>query len=218
MKKKILLLGMVLLISSLGISSSVFSSLLTYQDLINQKEIQIDDKIFFDFSYTSSASGGANPVLAKDIIVELVETPLNPGFKFIANWSVSSGQVLDSLIRYSVRVLDGGNPIKDISLKMEDYNSSGNGGVAIAETNSLVPDSLMVYNYSGGTRDFDQIFFNRTIGPIAVVKDIVLIGIDGEARVSKVINQFSEVPAPSALLLLGPGLFGLLILKRRFID
>lgn len=218
MKKKILLTLIVLIVSCIGVTSPGFSSLLTYQDLINQNKIIIDDKIFYDFSYTSSAFGGANPISANDVMVELIETPFNPGFRFIANWSASSGQGLDSLIRYSVRVLDGGNPIKDITLKMEDYYSSGNGGVAIAETTSLGTESLFVYSYSGGTKDFDQLFFNPTNGPITIVKDIVVIGVDGEASVLKVINQFSEVPVPPALFLLGPGLLGLFALKRKLMN
>ncbi len=166
----------------------------------------IDDKVFYDFTYAASGSGGAVAIPAGGVTVHVINTPKNPGLRFTAPWSVGPGQTLDSLIQYWVAVNPGGFAIKDVSLRIGGYGHSGNGVVTVAENVGVA--NLFVFD-DGVTRDFDSVNITPTMGPLHLEKDIAVNGQQGIAAVSEVVNQFSEVPEPQSLLLLGTALAGL---------
>ncbi len=164
---------------------------------------QLDDKLFFDFSYTGTGLGGANAISAGGIMVTPVSTPFNPGLQFSANWSVGPGQELDSLISYKVLVLPGGAPITDISATMTGSASTSTGIVSVDEATNQGNTVSLLDSAATGTIAFDETTFAPKFGPLTVNVDIqVSAGANGTATVSTVTNQLSEtaVPEPSTLV------------------
>jgi len=188
----------------------------------------IDDKLFYNFAYSSAL------VPAGSVAVAPISMPYNPGFAFSAGWGAIGSMVVDSHITYYVAVLQGGFPIGDISAAMTGYVAVGNGFVLVAENawlggppgqggTQLMPP-LGLYATASGSQDYDREVFGATRGPIFVAKDILVSGGGSGpfqyppdfASVSQVINQFSEVPEPITLVLIGSGLLGFGLLRRRF--
>jgi hypothetical protein len=215
-----LMLVAMMAVSALGAPLCIPGTLEDYVGL-GDTGCQIDDKLFYNFTYAGTGSGGAAAIPDEGVAVVVFDTPLNPGLQFSAAWSVGPGQTLDSLIQYNVVVLPGGFPIGDISARMAGFGVDQNGVVAVAEVVSTLdvpPEVLanLLLFRNGGTVAFQRVDIAPTLGPLHVVKDISVNGNDGFATVSMVTNRFSEVPEPGALLLIGSGLLGLGLFTRRF--
>lgn len=171
----------------------------------------LEDKLFSNFTYTGSAGGGAVALAASDITVVPDATPFDPGFLFNASWAAGPGQFMDSLIQFDVQSL--GNAITDISATM----ISGHVFTGIASvTENTTEGNILLYDSSLGIHTSDIITFDPTMDVIHVSKDIgVNGGAEGLATISGVTNNFSEVPEPATMLLLGSGLIGLAGYARR---
>ncbi len=185
----------------------------------------IDDKTFSDFSYSTA---GTNLMPASSITVNPITTFHNPGFLFNAPWGVQAGQTQDSLIGFTATVNPGGALINDLSLAMFGAGILGTGQVSVVETyclgdtfanlcaNGIEGTLLNILNSNNSILTASVSF--SPVSVVDVVKDVTLLGgPDGSAAlVSGVQNQFSEVPEPGSLILLGSGIVGLAgVLRRR---
>ena len=224
--KKLSLLLCVLLGTSAIAMASVACPVSTYDNYLGGFSCTIDDKTFSNFSYASSASGGAALIPPSGVAVVPITTPHNPGFLFTSGFGVISNQTQDEFFGFTVRVNSGGNAIDDITLLQLGSGFTGTGSASIAETVCLGDTfadgclhgtiaSLLTVDNSTLVKLSDHITF-APVRVIDVVKDLELFGgPSGSAFVSGVENQFSEVPEPSTLLMLGTGIVGLTGILRR---
>lgn len=189
----------------------------------------IEDKVFSDFTYNNivqPAEDGLNVVAATSITVIPDATALNPGLTIQGGWTSFGGTTSDILIGFTVTVLPGGNAIKDATLSIAGSATVGNAAVIAGETLWLGctgpcedSASLLALDLAGTAND--QLFDSTTFDPVWVVtiqKDILLVGNCGDqpdgcflnfATLSIINQNFSEVPEPATLTLLGTGLLAI---------
>src|ERR1017187_8909384 len=230
--KKLSLLLCVLLGTSAIAMASIACPVSTYDNyLVSGFSCTNGDKTFFNWSYTSSASGGAALIPPNGVAVTPITTPNNPGFLFSSGFGVISNQIQDEFFDFTVRVNLGGHAIDDITLLQLGSGFTGTGSASVAETVCLgdtfadgclhgTVASLLTVDNSTLVKLSDHITFAPVL-VVDVVKDLELFGgPSGSAFVSGVENQFSEVvtPEPSTLILLGTGALGLAGILRRKIN
>jgi hypothetical protein len=207
-------------------------SLQTYIDL-GSGGCQLDDKVFSNFNYT-----GQGTPQAEQVTVNAVNTPLNPGFNFGAAWGVSGeNQSADFQLSFTVDVLQGGFPIDDDSLGIDFGQIVGTGAVNVNESVCLggnfldgpgincsteLASYLNVFHDGSSNQLFDHDIFlgGATYTHISVFKDIALstgTGTDAKANFSSLSQRFSEtaVPEPVTFSMMGLGLLGLGLMRRR---
>jgi hypothetical protein len=196
----------------------------TYNSAANA--CQLDDKVFWGFA-DSLAAGGSASAAGVGITVIPDPTHLNPGFNFqLAGFTVSSTvspSSLDLKLGFDVAVLNGGAAMEDVSLGIAGAQNSGTGTVSIGEnvcvggffanigagTNCATGNSppneitLNVQNPGPPPVSFDMKLTTLT-NEAGVFKDVsIASGSSGSASLSSFTQNFSEVPEPGSILLLG---------------
>jgi hypothetical protein len=190
---------------------------------------QISDKIFSEFTYAPSSGG--NGVAVPDTAVTLTpdfSNPSNPGFHFSSSaWTVSSlatdtfDSFVDSTINFRVTVVGNQPFLEDNTLTLDSFFVSGPGAfAAVDESYNPDPSGLGLHVNSGPppTTVDHSVFPN--VSTIHVTKDL-FIGAEAGTTSTASISQFSEnfsesqVPEPMGFVLLGSGLLGLGVIRRR---
>lgn len=187
---------------------------------------QIGNDVFSNFTYTSSAFGGALAVPAAGVTVDTLGPAGSGasllsdsiGLQFNAGWNALAGQTTDSDIGFTVTVLGGAITIEDFGLAQVS-GVLPDGSASVVENGCgpapCTPGELAVMTFDAGgsntQRVSDTMF--APLGSVTVSKDIsVTGGTDGSAHLSLVQDTFSQVDAPepssAALLSLPLLVFG----------
>jgi len=176
---------------------------------------------FSQFGYSSTANPAGLAIPASGVTVVPITTTGNEGFQFQGGWNVGTqmggvSSFQDSLLSFIIT-----GYITDLHLF---FNGSftGTGLSGVAETYCLNGVLLGCPMGSSGQisvtnppANFNAVVFFAPVTSVMVSKDInVTSGTNGTASISQVINQFSS-PEPLSLVLLGSGLLGLGLLRKR---
>jgi hypothetical protein len=186
---------------------------------------EIGDKIFSNFTFTSSAQGGATAVTAAGVTVGIITGP-DIGLSFNASWTASANQTIDSVIGFRVTVISGGPLlIEDFGLA-QTSGVTGNGSASVTEDGcgpapcTPGPLEVMTFDLGGSnTQRVNETIFSP-IGSVQVSKDINVIGgtvPPSLSIISLVSDTFSQtsVPEPLTFATLGGGLIALGLLRRK---
>jgi hypothetical protein len=199
----------------------------SYNSLANA--CSIGDKLFFGFTYTSSATGGATAVPASSIhVASVLSDPLDPGIQFqIGGYFAGALQSRDGTIGYSVVTDDSSELIDDADLTIVGSITRGTGSLTGTEhlyfpgtSTDIDPGSPIVDIYP--VSSFTHINFVDFGGPLVRGLDIltaihVAADAGSFATMSAVEEHFSQeiVPEPYGILLVGSGLLCVFARKLR---
>jgi len=195
--------------------------------LVSGYECQYGDKIFSNFTFISSAMGGATAVTSDGVTVApITDIYGNLGLEFNGSWTANNGQTSDSAIGFTVSVVAGGPlEIEDFGLA-QTSGVTGNGSATVSENGCgpapCKPGPLTVITFdlgsNGNQRVNDTIF--TPVGSVSVSKDINVVGGTTPqtfSSISVVEDTFSQtaIPEPVTSAMLGAGLIGIGVLRRK---
>jgi hypothetical protein len=219
MKKSLLILLPLLIASSLMVQAGPcgIGTLATYGAM--GFSCTIDGLTFSDFSYSTTASGGASTPDATGVGVIPQTGGGEIGFLFQGGWVATPKQTEDSLISYTVTCASGTNCINDLFLQMVGGASSP-GAASVAETAS---NGAGLFTFAGGgTPIFTDSTMFKPVETLSLEKDIVVSGGTGDsgaAHISAAFNLFSttsSVPEPALAAFCAGMLLLIPVARRRF--
>jgi hypothetical protein len=189
----------------------------------------VDDKLFYGFAY----SGGAGVTNASGVgVTPLGADPFDPGLRFNAGWSVAAGASGDASIFFNVFDTSGAR-IEDDSLGLGGVGLGTGGGqlIDVVEnaclglalnssdqcTGSTQSPALRITAPNSTNTYFLDLNFGGTLyQTLGIEKDILLDGGATTGTSLSIITQnFSEVPEPVGIVLLGTCLAVVAPLLRR---
>jgi len=198
---------------------------------------QIGDKVFSNFTYIDSETGGAIAIPASGVTVDTLGPAgsgadvvnANIGLEFNSSWTAQTGQTNDATIGFTVTVVGASN------LAIEDFGLAQISGVSVTGTalatvtekgcgpTPCTPGPLAVLTFDNGTARTSQTVNDTIFTPVSSVSVLKDIDINGGtsagsfAGISLVEDTFSQtaVPEPATMLLVGGVLCGIAAIRRR---
>jgi hypothetical protein len=185
----------------------------------------IGDKLFSNFKYGSTALGAGIAVLDTQILLTPVVADIyNPGAGIIFssdNWVLSASEVdsmIDSSILFTVTVLSGEKNMEDGTLTLLSAPKPIGTGVVADLTETINPAGIQLHVAAAGSWVSHDYF--PITNTVSVAKDLFLYvpaGAPGSgfAQINSFEEDFSEAPEPVSGVLIGSGLLGLGLWRRR---
>ncbi len=188
-----------------------------------------DGLLFTQFQYLSSSAGTGVALPASAVAVAPLVNAAGTGFGFQISGGFAAGpnSVSDGILQYQVSTINTQPLLSSVNLSFNG-TFTGSGIASVSENycpgGTVVPpgagcstglSNIFVQNSNGVTRLQSAAMFPG-VSSLTVSKDIqVNGGTSGTATISSVTNQFQAIPEPSAFLLLGSGLVGVAMVRRR---
>jgi len=194
-----------------------------------------DGLLFTQFQYLSSSAGSGVALPASSVAVAPLVNAAGTGFGFqlSGGFAAAPNSVSDAILQYQISTINTQPLLSSVNLS---FNGTFTGsGIANVSENycpggTVVPpgagcnalSNIFVQTSNGGTMLQSMAVFPG-VSSLTVSKNIqVNGGTSGTATISSVTNQFQTqpipeepIPEPSAFLLLGSGLVGVAMVRRR---